>query len=252
MDKALSAFEELLNAVRKLRGPEGCSWDRRQTLESLRPYMLEEAYEVADAVDEGDIDGLKGELGDLLLHIVMSAEICCENGHFDLEEVLSGITGKLVRRHPHVFDGSKDLTPEEVEKQWEAIKAGEKEDSRKRFFDSIPGSMPGLQKAWRIQQRASEVGFPWPGPAELSAKLRDDTSSAPSGRLLFDIVNIMRQLGLEPEKELRQENEAFITKFHELQDYLESRGSSLSDPDGKILEEGLDLVFGDDFAYASQ
>ncbi|MCP4647536.1 MAG: MazG family protein, partial [bacterium] len=150
MDKATKALEELIDTVRILRSPGGCNWDRSQTLKTLRPYMLEEAYEVADAVDKNDMRELKKELGDLLLHIIMSADICSEENIFTLAEVAEQITEKLKRRHPHVFDETSSLTPEEVEKQWEAIKATEKKKEKKRFFDSIPAAMPALQKAWRI------------------------------------------------------------------------------------------------------
>ncbi len=162
MDRTASAVQELIEAVRKLRGPGGCNWDRSQTLQSLSPYMLEEAYEVAEAVESGDREELKKELGDLLLHIIMASEICGEDDDFHLADVAAGITHKLIRRHPHVFLESTQLTPQEVEKQWETIKSAEKKQSRTKFFDSIPSAMPGLQKAWRIQQRASEVGYPWP------------------------------------------------------------------------------------------
>lgn len=243
MDSAAAAIEELLEAVRKLRGPGGCSWDRSQTLKSLRPYMLEEAYEVADAVDSGDMDELRKELGDLLLHIVMSAEICREGGSFDLAEVASRITEKLVRRHPHVFDGTTDLTPEEVEKQWEAIKSLEKRNEKKRFFDSIPGSMPALQKAWRIQQRASEVGFQWPGEEDLLAKVKKDIQAGDPGDLLFGVVNLLRIRGVEPEQALREENSSFIERFHGLEELLEERGVSLNDADESTLKECAAIAF---------
>ncbi len=243
MDRTTAALEELLEAVRKLRGPCGCSWDRSQTLKSLRPYMLEEAYEVADAVDSGDMDELRKELGDLLLHIVMSAEICREQGIFDLAEVASRITEKLVRRHPHVFDGTTDLTPEEVEKQWEAIKSQEKKKEKKRFFDSIPESMPALQKAWRIQQRASEIGFPWPGEEDLLAKVKKDIQNGDPGDLLFGLVNLLRIRGVEPEQALREANTSFMQGFHRLEELLGERGVSLHDAGEAEIKECAAIVF---------
>ncbi len=243
MDSAAAAIEELLEAVRKLRGPGGCSWDRSQTLKSLRPYMLEEAYEVADAVDSGNMDELRKELGDLLLHIVMSAEICREEDIFDLADVAAQITGKLVRRHPHVFDGTTDLTPEEVEKQWEAIKSQEKKKEKKRFFDSIPGSMPALQKAWRIQQRASEVGFPWPGEDDFLAEVKKDIQNGDPGELLFVLVNLLRIRGVEPEQALREANTCFMEGFHRLEELLEERGVSMNDADESTLRECEVIAF---------
>ncbi len=243
MDRTTAALQELLKAVRKLRGPDGCSWDRSQTLQTLRPYMLEEAYEVADAVDSGDMDELRKELGDLLLHIVMSAEICREEGSFDLAEVASRITEKLVRRHPHVFDGTTRLTPEEVEKQWEAIKSREKRREKKRFFDSIPDSMPALQKAWRIQQRASEVGFPWPEGKEALEKVQKCLQNGSPGDLLFSLVSLLRIRGVEPEQALRAANSRFIQGFHRLEELLDERGVSLKDADESTLKECEAIAF---------
>jgi len=159
-DGFISAIADLVGIVRKLRSPSGCSWDREQTVSSLSPYMLEEAYEVADAIAQRDMKLLQTELGDLLLHVIMSAIICEEQDEFTLKDVVNGISSKLLRRHPHVFEERTGLSAAEVEQQWESIKASEKQDEG--FFKSIPSSMPALQTAWRIQQRASEVGFDWP------------------------------------------------------------------------------------------
>ena len=157
----------LLDTVRRLRGPGGCEWDRSQTVQSLRPFLLEEAFEVADAAAGGDWDSLRQELGDLLLHIVMDALIAEEQGRFDLSGVADGIREKLVRRHPHVFGSPEGLTPGQVEKQWERIKAGEKREEG--IFASVPRSMPALQMAWRIQQRASDLGRSLPSPDESAS-----------------------------------------------------------------------------------
>lgn len=248
MDRVTEAFQELIQAVRKLRGPGGCSWDRSQTLKSLRPFMLEEAYEVADAVDSEDMEELKKELGDLLLHIIMSSEICREEGSFDLADVAGRITEKLKRRHPHVFGEKSHLSPEEVEKQWEAIKSEEKKEQKKMFFDSIPGSMPALQKAWRIQQRAWEVGFPWPGPEEtaetaMSILAAENLNEENSGKLLFLLVSLMRQNGTEPEKALRSTGADFINRFNRLEELLHARGCSLHEADESKLCECIGIAF---------
>ena len=249
MDNTSKSIENLINAVRKLRGPGGCNWDRSQTLQSLRPFMLEEAYEVADAVDRNDLVELRKELGDLLLHIIMSAEICREQGHFDMAEVASRITEKLVRRHPHVFDRTSSLSPEEVEKQWEAIKSAEKKGEKKQFFDSIPDAMPALQKAWRIQQRASEVGYPWPGESELKDSLitllsqGNKLTDQEAGEVLFQLVCLMRQQGIEPERALRSSNSSFISRFNTLEELLESRGCTLIDTDDDTLKECIGIAF---------
>ncbi len=248
MDKITKAIEELLKTVKTLRSPGGCNWDRSQTLQSLRPYMLEEAYEVADAVDQGDMDELKKELGDLLLHIIMSADICSEENIFDLADVADQITEKLKRRHPHVFDKTSELTPEEVEKQWEAIKSEEKKQQRKRFFDSIPKAMPALQKAWRIQQRASEVGFPAQTPDESKNEIKhllnkEGLSGKDTGRILFLLADIARQSRIEPEKALRDTNSDFINRFNHLEELLEERGCSLNDSTREELLKNVAIAF---------
>ena len=211
--------------------------------------MLEEAYEVADAVDSGNMQELKKELGDLLLHIIMSSEICSEEGCFDLADVAGRITEKLKHRHPHVFGDKSDLSPEEVEKQWESIKAEEKKKAKKQFFDSIPGSMPALQKAWRIQQRASEVGYPWPGPEETAEAVMNilragNLDEESSGRLLFLLVSFMRQNGTEPERALRRACTDFIDRFNRLEELLHARGCSLHDAEGSILDDCISIAFG--------
>jgi MazG family protein len=232
MDEGLSRMAELLDVVHTLRGPGGCEWDRSQTIESLRPFLLEEAYEVAEAAAEGDWDALRVELGDLLLHIVMSSDIAREAGRFDLGQVAGGITAKLRRRHPHVFAEPSPLTPGEVEKQWEAIKATEKRGEG--FFGSIPAGMPALQTAWRIQQRASEVGFDWPDASGALEKLEEEIEECREasavgnreelaeelGDLLFSAVNYIRLLGYEPELLMRRASRKFITRFSAMESIL--------------------------------
>jgi MazG family protein len=249
-DNCMSAIAELLDIVRKLRSPTGCSWDRKQTVESLCPYMLEEAYEVADAIEKNDMNLLEAELGDLLLHVIMSAMICEEGGKFSLEDVVKSISMKLVRRHPHVFGKNRgDLSPEEVEKQWEAIKASEKKEEG--FFSSIPSGMPALQTAWRIQQRASEVGFDWPDTTGAKSKIfeefkefeaameNEDTGSQKKefGDILFSIVNYCRLLGFEPEAILRMSNTKFMKRFTKMERILAESGCSLAESDIDKMED---------------
>ncbi len=226
MPDPLEGLEELLQVVRRLRGPGGCEWDRSQTVQSLRPFLLEEAYEAADAAEAGDWDSLGKELGDLLLHIVMSSLIAEEEGRFDLGTVASGIAAKLRRRHPHVFGQREALTPGEVEKQWESIKAVEK--SREGFFDSIPRSMPALQASWRIQQRASEVGLD-ALPADVPGRLESDLPEGAGelGDWLFDFVNYTRLLGHEPEQLLRSANAKFVKRFSAMEALLLRSGTPL-------------------------
>jgi tetrapyrrole methylase family protein/MazG family protein len=239
MGDASEALDRLIEIVRTLRGPEGCRWDRKQTAASLRPYMLEEAYEVADAIDREDWEALGSELGDLLLHILMTSEICMDEGLFSIEDVAEGISDKLVRRHPHVFDSPGNLTPEEVEKQWEAIKASEK--AEEGFFSSIPASMPSLQTSWRIQQRASEIGFEWTRPEGAREKMMEElgelaismdegdrqSQEEELGDLLFSLVNYCRMTGFEPESVLRKANSKFMNRFREMELLLREKDETL-------------------------
>lgn len=252
MDDAIREFTDalsrLVRIVIRLRSPSGCSWDRKQTVESLSPFMLEEAYEVVEAIDSGDRELLRNELGDLLLHVVMSALICQENGVFTLSEVVEAISAKLVRRHPHVFDDMNALSPEEVEKQWETIKASEKRNEG--FFGSVPVSMPALQTAWRIQQRASEVGFDWPGAEGAREKIFEELEEFESslktgdgdeqedelGDVLFSMVNYARLLGLQPEAVLRAANRKFIRRFTRMEEILRESGCSLEGADLEMME----------------
>ncbi len=247
-DKLMSAIADLVQIVRKLRSPSGCSWDREQTVLSLSPYMLEEAYEVADAIEKNDMKLLRTELGDLLLHIIMSADICEEQNEFSLKDVVCGISEKLIRRHPHVFKEHCSLSANEVEKQWEAIKASEKREEG--FFSSIPSAMPALQTAWRIQQRASEVGFDWPNARGALGKIfeeigefersmeSDDTEAqnAELGDVFFSLVNYCRLLGFEPEAVLRSNNSKFIERFTRMERILEEAGYSLGEADMEMME----------------
>ena len=248
MDRTTKAIEELLSTVRILRSPGGCNWDREQTLQSLRPYMLEEAYEVADSVDNNDMDELKKELGDLLLHIVMAADICNDDGFFDLADVAGQITEKLRRRHPHVFNKGSDLTPEEVEKQWESIKSAEKTKEKKKFFDSLPKAMPSLQKAWRIQQRASDVGFPGKTQEENAQEVirllnTCELTEEAIGIILFALADIARQNRVEPEKALRDKNRDFVDRFNHLEELLASKGCSLDSKDNEVLLDVFAIAF---------
>ncbi|RKZ01539.1 nucleoside triphosphate pyrophosphohydrolase [Candidatus Fermentibacteria bacterium] len=248
MDRTTEAINQLLKTVRTLRSPGGCNWDISQTLKTLRPYMLEEAYEVADAVDKDDMDDLKKELGDLLLHIVMAADICSEQNIFNMADVAEQITQKLIRRHPHVFDETSDLTPEQVEKQWEAIKAEEKKNLKKKFFDSIPAAMPALQKAWRIQQRASDVGFPFKTreqntEAILDLLKKEDLTEETVGSILQLVSDMARQSGIEPEKALRDKNTDFIQRFNHLEELLEYKGYSLGNVEDEVLRQSIGIAF---------
>lgn len=207
--------------------------------------MIEETYEVVHAIDEGNLDELRAELGDIMLHVVMQATIAEQKGEFTLEEVLEGISAKLVRRHPHVFGSAKAGTAEEVKYTWERLKMNEGRTSR---LEGIPRTLPALQRALRMQQRASKVGFDWPDAHEVWKKVREELGELEAtfrrgsarereeefGDFLFSLVNLARFLKIHPEDALRQTNQKFERRFRFIERALRARGSS---PEESTLEE---------------
>jgi MazG family protein len=244
------AFAALVELMRILRAPGGCPWDREQTLDSLKPFVLEEAHEVVDAIERGSYDELRGEIGDLAFEAVFLAQLCSDAGHFTIVDALHDVRAKLVRRHPHVFapdEGTAGITtPQAVKGQWEAIKAEErasKGQSRESLFDGIPRTLPALLRAYEIGVRASSVGFDWATPeavvekvdeelAELRETLPGDDATRIEeeiGDLLFAVANLARKLGLEPEAALRRANRKFTDRFADMQSRLAREGVSLVD-----------------------
>ena len=229
----------------RLRGPQGCPWDREQTLESLRAFLLEETHEVLEAIDRGDYVALRGEIGDLLFEGVFLAQVAADDGRFTVADSLRAIVAKLIRRHPHIFDpqGRPLDTPGEVHQQWEQIKAKEQAEAgeRRSVLRGLSKSLPSLLRAYEIGTRAAAVGFDWARTADVIDKIEEEvaelrTAVASEGRarseeemgdLLFAIVNLSRKLGIEPESALRQANEKFTRRFEALEDRLHARGRSV-------------------------
>jgi MazG family protein len=238
-------FRELVSIIARLRGPDGCPWDREQTFISLRPYILEETYEILEALDEGDFARLKEELGDLLMHIVFQAQIAREKGLFEIDDVLRSINDKLIRRHPHVFGDTEVGGMREVLENWEKIKLGE---GPKTLLGGVPRSLPALLRAFRVQEKASGVGFDWKEDGEVIAKITEEIKELRAakqskdqaritdefGDLLFSIVNLSRFWGVSPEEALRRTTEKFIRRFTYIEEELNKRGS---DPGAASLEE---------------
>ena len=242
-------FQRLVDLMRRLRAEDGCAWDREQTLESLRPFVIEETYEVVDAIDRGDPDALRDELGDFLLEAVFLAQISAERGDFDIADSLRAIGDKLVRRHPHVFgeQAGDGRSPDagEVKRQWEQIKAEEQRTAGRspNALGSIPESLPALLRAYRLGKRAATVGFDWPDAAGVDAKVAEELSeladaraeeSAPDieeeiGDLLFAVANLARHLDVDPESALRAANRKFAERFAALEARLQERGVALRD-----------------------
>jgi len=236
------AIQRLLDIVRQLRGKNGCPWDREQTLESLKPGLIEEAYEVLDAVDSGCADRHVEELGDLLLHIALHACIREEDGDFTFDDVARGIADKLVRRHPHVFADVQADTPGEVLRNWEQIKAREK-GAGGSLLDGVPRHLPALLKAQRVQSRAARVGFDWDRSEDVMAKVREELDELGAdlaagnpdgmreelGDLLFSIVNLGRFHGINAEEALQTTIDKFKRRFGEIEKRIKEQGRRLTD-----------------------
>ncbi len=242
-DPATSEIERLKNIMNRLRDPGGCPWDREQTPSMLATYLLEETYEVLDAIESGSPGALKEELGDLLLQIVFHARIAQETGEFDLDDVIKEIADKIVRRHPHVFGEDRLSTADQVLTQWEEIKAVERKNRRNRsMFASVPATLPALLKALRISSKAARVGFDWSDHEGLFEKIEEETGelrdALRSGRqveiedeigdLLFTLVNLARRLEIDPEVALQRANRKFIARFQYVEERLRAKGLSLS------------------------
>jgi ATP diphosphatase len=241
------AFQHLVDIMARLRGPHGCPWDRAQTLESLRAFLLEETHEVLDAIDRGDAAALKGEIGDLLFEGVFLAQVAADRGQFTVTDSLRAITAKLIRRHPHIFDpeGRPLETPSEVHQQWEQIKAKEQADAgeRRSVLRGLSKSLPSLLRAYEISTRAAAVGFDWARAADVVDKIEEEVgelrraldsegaarSEEEMGDLLFAIANLARKLGIDPESALRKANEKFTHRFEALEDSLHAQGRSVHD-----------------------
>jgi len=237
--------ERLVGIMALLRDPEnGCPWDREQTLESLKPYLVEETYETLDAIDAADPERLKGELGDVLLQIVFQSQIADESDWFDFHGVAETLCNKLVRRHPHVFSSSQATNPDEVIDIWEETKREEGQG----LLAGIPSHMPALLKAHRISQKAARVGFDWPDVAGVLDKVDEEArelaeADSPEARfheigdLLFALANLARRLGIDPEDALQQTNMRFQSRFSFIEEQVARRGRTMKDLSLDELEE---------------
>jgi tetrapyrrole methylase family protein / MazG family protein len=254
-----SRFTEFVDLIRRLRAPGGCPWDREQTHRSLKAMTIEEAYEVLEAIDEGDDGALADELGDLLLQVVFHSAIAAEEGRFTIDDVVERVSDKMVRRHPHVFgDGTAD-TPDEVLRNWEALKAAERREAGKEgpgassMMDSVSASLPAVIEAFQMTTKAGRVGFDWASSADVIAKLDEEARELKAaiaegshdpraveeevGDLLFVAVNLARALGADPESALKAANRKFRRRFRYIEDRLRERGaapasSTLAEMDG--------------------
>ncbi|CCM75593.1 nucleoside triphosphate pyrophosphohydrolase [Rhizobium mesoamericanum] len=263
--EASKDISRLIEIMAALRNPEtGCPWDIVQTFETIKPYTIEEAYEVSDAIERNDMDDLCDELGDLLLQVVFHARMAEEAGEFSFGDVVEAITGKMIRRHPHVFARSDADTPDAVKKQWEDIKQAEKrqraerrakrgisEDFKAGFLGSVQRSFPALTEALKLQERAAKVGFDWSAPEPILDKIEEEIGelrvalaegdrtkvSDELGDLIFAIVNIGRHVKADPEQSLRGTNTKFRRRFSHIETVLDAEGETLEAASLERMEE---------------
>jgi len=238
MDVRLTAFKRLLDIMDDLR--EKCPWDQKQTLESLRKLTIEETYELADAIVENDLEELKGEIGDIMLHMVFYSKIASEQGAFDITDALNAICDKLVHRHPHIYGDVKVANEEEVKANWEQLKLKEGKTS---VLQGVPKSLPAMVKANRIQEKARGVGFDWDNKEQVWAKveeelgeLKDEVDTKASidriedelGDVLFSVINYARFIDVDPEMALERTNRKFIKRFQFLENEVKKEGKELN------------------------
>ena len=237
-------FEGLVKIMRRLRAPDGCPWDREQDKESLKPYVIEEAYEVVEAIDNGEPSELREELGDLLLQVIFLSQLAEEAGEFNIDDVVFGIIEKLERRHPHVFGDSSGLTTEEVVKNWASIKIDEKKEKGiSSVLDGVPFQMPALLRAHRLTEKASRVGFDWNSIEGVFAKLEEELQEFEEavaskerlkmedelGDVIFSLVNIARFLEVNPEEALKKTISKFVSRFLYMEEALKVGGAEIRD-----------------------
>jgi len=248
-----AAFQRLVDIMARLRGPGGCPWDHEQTLESLRQFVLEETYEVLDAIDAGDILALRGEIGDFLFEGVFLARIAEDAGHFSVADSLQAICEKLIRRHPHVFGTTEGVsTPQLVLEQWETIKAREQTSAgeSRSLLRGLPKALPALLHSYKIGTRVAAVGFDWARTETVLDKIEEEVAelrqavehegparaAEEMGDLLFTMANLSRKLGIDPEVALRQANAKFTARFEQVERRLSERGRSVQDASLEEME----------------
>ena len=246
-------FGDLLDVMARLRGPDGCPWDREQTLETLRGYLLEETYELLEAIEGGSADRMREELGDLLLEVVFLAQVCSEKGLFSMDDVVKGVRDKLVRRHPHVFGERKASSPREAIQRWEDIKKAERAatgEADTSALAGVPMQLPALLRAHRLSTKASLAGFDWKEPADLYGKLQEELAeyreaaqtgergamTEELGDLLFITANIGRRAGIDPEQALQAANRKFTARFRHVEEGLRRKGIAPGSADMEQLE----------------
>ncbi|HXG88597.1 MAG TPA: nucleoside triphosphate pyrophosphohydrolase [Vicinamibacterales bacterium] len=271
-DSAGARFDRLLGIMQTLRSPDGCPWDREQTLQTLRPFVLEETYELLDALDRNDLKALREELGDFLFEAVFLARIAEEDGHFTIGDSIQAITDKLIRRHPHVFTAEGQplahagdaITSGTVKEKWEDIKAQERKTAKapeKTILSGVPRTLPALLRAFELSTRAATVGFDWVKTDDVLAKIDEEVAELRAvvaeeqadpkrleeefGDLLFAVANLGRKMGLEPEAALRVANDKFQRRFDAVERRVTAQGQAVKDLSLSVLETHWEAVKAD-------
>ena len=256
IEKATFAFRQLIDIVVRLRAPDGCAWDREQTVESLRGALIEETYECIDAIDNLDIENLREELGDLFLLVTMMSYISEQTAQFSLPSVLEEISAKLIRRHPHVFGDSAADTPEKIVEQWNEIKKTEKTgdlERRKSAFDGVSRALPPLKSAYEYQLKAARVGFDWPSTDQVYGKIYEEINEVKTaiensevgsvevegeiGDLLFTVVNLSRRVGVEPDVALLRTISKFKSRFTKVENRMSSVGRKMDASELDLMDQ---------------
>jgi XTP/dITP diphosphohydrolase len=234
----LDQFSKLLDVMDELR--EKCPWDREQTMETIRTLTIEETFELSDAIIQKDSEEIKKELGDILLHIVFYSKIASENNEFDVGQVIESLIGKLIRRHPHIYGDVEANDSEKVKQNWEQIKLKEKGNKKNGILDGVPKGLTGIVKAYRMQEKASQVGFDWNNPEDAYKKVEEEwlefqeaetkaEKEAEFGDYLFALINFARLSGINPDDALELTNHKFIRRFKSIESIAEAKGLSLND-----------------------
>ncbi|WP_156289996.1 bifunctional methyltransferase/pyrophosphohydrolase YabN [Oceanobacillus salinisoli] len=236
-------FSNLREVMRRLRAPDGCPWDREQTHESLREHSIEEVYELIEAIDNKDDEGIIEELGDLLMHVMLHSQIGEDDGYFTVDDVIRGITNKMIYRHPHVFSDVSVNSSDEVNRKWEELKKQEKGDKRKSILDGVPKPLPSLAKAYKLQKKAAKVGFDWDDVSDIWSKLDEELTEVKEaintkekleiekefGDVLFVLANLSRYYTIHPEVALELTNQKFISRFTFIEEKLKEAGRDIND-----------------------
>ncbi len=249
----MNEFDKLIDIVKKLRAPDGCPWDRKQTLYSLKDALIEETCELIDALDNKDIENIKEELGDVLLHVVFHSQTACEDGLFNIEDVICGINEKLIRRHPHVFKNEHYETAEQVKERWDEKKKEENKDKTApdSILDKVPKSLPSLMQAEKLQKKASKYGFDWENPEQVFKKLQEELNelhdaykeknkehiSEELGDVIFVLSRLATHLDISADESLRKVNNKFRRRFGFIEKSLKETGRTLETTTVAEMEE---------------